>query len=282
MNVARGYPISLFDAHEDVPRAAEKRHIREFSVAKLVVRLLEHFLKLGEVLRVEVDVVGGEDLGPEGAHPRELRLVHRKVADRQRSPGLEQPFGVGEGVFPVRDHRERIGDGDQVAGPSLGKAFEVRVSGVAEDDADVGPPALLLALLRLLCEARREVHERHRLEFAHLLVEKLEVGACAAPEVHPRRPFPRRERVHHRRSAVQHPVPVPVVEVSLARVEALQLILVCRARDVAEKHRLEHLEVGPYRGRRHEGFCLQPLARHLDQTKVFRRCADNRSTGHST
>mmetsp|Transcript_23345 Transcript_23345/g.73209 ORF Transcript_23345/g.73209 Transcript_23345/m.73209 type:complete len:271 (+) Transcript_23345:2955-3767(+) len=220
-----------------VVRRSRPQEVRKAAVAGLEGLRVEARAQLLVVLGVEVNVVIGEEGGPERRVPRRLVREGGEIADGDVPPRLEHAHRVVQRGAPARDHGQRVAEGDEVDGARRRHAVEVLRAGVPADDAgEVAPTAALDALARLLAEARREVEDDDPVEGAAqaVLPEELEVAGRAAAHVHPGAPLG--HGLRHREPAVQHAVPVRVVELRLGRVEGLEALLLGVAADGARKH----------------------------------------------
>lgn len=126
---------SLFPPYKDIPRRLQhRRHVGEGPKAKLFVYRDELLSQKRPALGSEIHVVRGEDIRPKCLHAPSLAVVHGEITDTHVPAFLQEPLGIAKGGFPVWDHGERVGEGDEVHGAGGGESRGLGVAGVSDND----------------------------------------------------------------------------------------------------------------------------------------------------
>src|SRR5262249_36045438 len=134
---------SRLAADENVVRSPQTGHVGHAAEVFLDLDGLESGFQVGQVVGGEEDVVGAEPARPEGTLKGGVPAASGggplagdvEVGDADEAAGLEDGVGVVDGPEPVGDHRQRVGEGDQVDRAARGDVG----GGVGGDGVDVVP-----------------------------------------------------------------------------------------------------------------------------------------------
>ena len=190
----------------------------------MLLSFLESATHKGEMVAIEMHAISSEQLCPEEAAERPLPIdVERKVTSAEDAARSEHALCVQHGVLPIGDHCEGVRESDNVSGASLRQARERRVRGVTNynvDKAIAVPRFGAYASLRNGGKAWGEVDDNDFAEGARKAFRReiLEIAPSSAAKVNPDGALgvTRQGHVeHHGASAVEHAVPVGVVQFRL-------------------------------------------------------------------